>query len=144
MIEHFVGASSWALKMISLMHQCPNVRNVNFNFCMLGMVSKDATGEAPAKKRTRIVTSSEILAGSLEKYQCDGAHRHVWLENGRPKACGRCSDEFCRLVLEAIKKELKDTMNARPKQGASGFSRSPSNRARLMKERQGYQRNGSG
>ena len=52
------------------------------------------------------------MANSLEKYQCDGARRHVWLENGRPKACERYLDEFCHVMLEVIKKETKDTMNA--------------------------------
>ena len=56
-IEHPVGASSWALRLRNLLVQCPNTRSVNFDFCMLDMKSSDNQGEAPAKKRTKVVTN---------------------------------------------------------------------------------------
>ena len=107
-IEHPVGASSWALRLTNLLAQCPNTRGVNFDFCMLGMKSSDDQGEALAKKRTKIVTNSKAIADELEKYQCDGLHRHVILESGRPKACERYPDKFCQVILEAFKIELVD------------------------------------
>ena len=61
-IEHPVGASSWALRLTNLFAQCPNTRSVNFDFCMLGMKSNDDQGEALAKKMTKIVTNSKAIA----------------------------------------------------------------------------------
>ena len=73
---------------------------------MLGMRSKDASGSAPAKKRTGVMTNSPELADTLAKFQCDSTHRHVVLEGGRPKACEEYPDEFCEVVLRAIQKGL--------------------------------------
>ena len=69
---------------------------------MLGMRSKDASGSAPAKKRTGVMTNSPELADTLAKFQCDSTHRHVVLEGGRPKACEEYPDEFCEVVLRAV------------------------------------------
>ena len=73
---------------------------------MLGMRSKDASGSAPAKKRTGVMTNSPELADTLAKFQCDSTHRHVVLEGGRPKACEEYPDEFCEVVLRAVQKGL--------------------------------------
>ena len=105
-IEHPVGASSWALRLKNLFVQCPNTRSVNFDFCMLGMKSNDDQGEALAKKRTKIVTNSKAIADKLEKYQCDCLNKHVTLESGRPKACERYPDKFCQVILEAFKTDM--------------------------------------
>ena len=86
-LEHPVGASSWSTQLASLLSQCPGTRRVNFDFCMLGMRSKDASGSAPAKKRTGVMTNSLELDDSLAKFQCDSTHRHVVLEGGRSKGC---------------------------------------------------------
>ena len=93
-IEHPVGASSWALRLTNLLAQCPGTRSVNFDFCMLGMKSSDDQGEALAKKRTKVVTNSDAIAATFEKYQCNGLHTHVALENGRAKACEKYPDKF--------------------------------------------------
>ena len=55
---------------------------------------------------TKIVTNSKAIADKLEKYQCDGLHRHVALESGRPKACERYPGKFCQVILEAFKTEM--------------------------------------
>ena len=68
--------------------------------------SSDDQGEAPARKRTKVATNSKAIAAALERYQCDGLHRHVTLENGRAKACEKYPDKFCRVVLEAFKAEM--------------------------------------
>ena len=68
-LEHPVGASSWSTQLASLLSQCPGTRRVNFDFCMLGVRSKDASGSAPAKKRTGVMTISPVLADTLAKFQ---------------------------------------------------------------------------
>ena len=90
------------IEMASLLLKCPNARNLNFDFCMLGMEAKDAEGTAPTRKRTSVITNSTAGAEALEKHQCDGTHRHVWLECGRAKACEKYLDKFCKTVIEAV------------------------------------------
>ena len=100
--EYPVGASSWSTQLASLLSQCPGTKRVNFELCMLGMRSKDASGSAPAKKRTSVMTNSPELADAFAQFQCDSSHRHVVLEGGRAKACQEYPDEFCEVVLRAI------------------------------------------
>ena len=78
---------------------------------MLGMKSADEQGEGPAKKRTKVATNSRAIAAALEHYQCDGLHRHVILEGGRPKAFEKYPDEFCKVVLEAFNSETTAVLN---------------------------------
>ena len=52
-----------------------------------------------------MITNSTAVAEVLEKHQCDGAHRHVWLEGGRAKACEKYPDQFCKIVFEAFRSE---------------------------------------
>ena len=103
-LELLVEASSWSTQLAGVLSQCPSTRRVNFDFCMFGMRSKDASGSAPAKKRTGVMTNSPELADTLAKFQCDSTHRHVVLEGGRPKACEEYPDEFCKVVLRAVQK----------------------------------------
>ena len=105
-LEHPVGASSWSTQLASLLSQCPGTRRVNFDFCMLGMRSKDASGSAPAKKRTGVMTNSPDLNDTLAKFQFDSTHRCVVLAGGRPNACEEYPDEFCEVVLRAVQKGL--------------------------------------
>ena len=56
-LEQPVGAFSWSLKVASLLSRTPGVERVNFDFCMLGMLSADSDGVAPAKKRTSVMTN---------------------------------------------------------------------------------------
>ena len=73
---------------------------------MLGMRSKDASGSAPAKKRTGVMANSPELADTLAKFQCDSTHRRVVLEGWCPKALEEYPNEFCEVVLRAIQKGL--------------------------------------
>ena len=106
LLEHPVGASSWSLKMTKLLSAIPGVRRVNFDFCMLGMLSKDNDGIAPAKKRTSIMTNSLTVAQELEKYQCDGAHRHVILSGEKCRKAQIYPEQFCKAILTAAAKDI--------------------------------------
>ena len=78
---------------------------MNFDFCMLGMRSKDQGGEGPAKNKTGIMTNSPLLTEELNKFQCNKEHRHVELTNGRAHKCQIYPDEFCRFVCKTVMKE---------------------------------------
>ena len=79
-LEHPAGARSWTTSLMDQLIQLPRVRISTFDFCMCGMVATDADGEAPARKRTRVITNSEAAAAALEERQCDGTHRHASLQ----------------------------------------------------------------
>ena len=113
MIEHPVGASSCSMQVEGLLTKCSNTRRVNFDFCMLGMTSKDKFGAGPAKKRTSVVTNSEELAKTLGQHQCDSLRRHVTLEGGRAKACEKYPDMFCEKVLKAVQREIENNNSLR-------------------------------
>ena len=80
---------------------------------MLGMEAEDEDGVAPAKKRTSIVTKSPSLVRVLSKQQRNGEHRHVALMNGRAKACEEYPSKFCKIVLNAMRKDLSAIMSVR-------------------------------
>ena len=72
---------------------------------MFGMRARDALGEAAAKKRIGIVTNSLPVAESLETMQCQGKHRHVQLMGGKAKACEVYTDEFCKAICLAVRRD---------------------------------------
>ena len=87
MFEHPGGASPWATAMMNKLLFVKDGARVNFDFCMLGMRSKDQDGEGSAKKKTGIMTNSPMLTEELKKFQCNKEHRHVTLMNGRAHKC---------------------------------------------------------
>ena len=103
--EHPVGASSWGLETVRRVASIPDVYSVDFDFCELGMTSVDEQGEAPAKKRTRILTNSQEIAQSISRAQCSGTHRHVALVGGRASACQVYPDMFCDTLCAAYSRE---------------------------------------
>ena len=110
LFEHPVAATSWGSRMMETILKIPEVESVNFDFCMLGMQSKNAEGKTePAKKRTRIVTNSKHAAAALRLCQCNGLHSHVRLESGRPKACEEYPRAFSELIVNALKRERSPT-----------------------------------
>ncbi len=83
LLEHPVGAASWATEAMAVLAQQHGVHSINFDFCMMGMQSHDEDGaKGPARKRTRILTNSQRVAQILRGSQCTGAHRHITLEGG--------------------------------------------------------------
>ena len=105
LFEHPCGAKSWTLNIVNKLLQVKHAAKIAFDFCMLGMKSEDEMGEDPAKKRTSIITNSQLLAHRLSQYQCDGNHRHVKLINGRARKCQEYPDEFCELVCRTVMEE---------------------------------------
>ena len=105
-LEHPASAASWNTEVIEMLRGLPGVREVEFDFCSLGMVSTDDQGTAPVKKRTRIITNCPALIEALQDCQCSRDHRHVQLVHGRASACQCYPPEFCRLVCRAVAYQL--------------------------------------
>ena len=105
-LEHPVSAASWDTEVLQMIRSVPRAAEVEFDFCSLGMVSSDDEGEAPVKKRTRIITNCPALVEALRKHQCSGDHRHVQLVHGRAAACQQYPVEFCRTVCRALARQL--------------------------------------
>ena len=81
------------------------VHTAKFDFCQLGMITKDADGAMQAaKKPTTVMTNSANLAEVLRQAQCDGLHKHQHLVGGRAAACQVYPQPFVELITEAIKK----------------------------------------
>ena len=102
--EHSVGASSWRTALLNRLFFVKDGARVDFDFCILGMKSKDADGEAPAKKRTGM-TNSPMVVEELGKNQCDKNHRHAILSDDRAEACQEYAPELCELVCKTVMKE---------------------------------------
>ncbi len=119
MFEHPVGASSWWSETLKFLGSLEGVLAVNFDFCTLGMKvgdrPRDGQRKCPVKKRTKVMTNSTALHALLLEAQCRGRHEcHADLRNGMASECQEYPEEFCRLVCEAIRREL-DTVHWRNK-----------------------------
>ena len=79
---------------------------------MYGLKARDAMGEAPAYKPTKMMSNHEALAEALSR-QCDGKHRHAQLVG--KTACTKAAEypqDMCAEVLKAvavIKKGLEES-----------------------------------
>ena len=109
-LEHPATASSWQTVLIHKLFRERCVGRVLFDFCMLGMMSEDKDGRAPAMKRTANMTNSTALLRGLAEFKCVGGHRHVQLVSGRAAACQTYPDEFCEFVCRTVTKEVRDNM----------------------------------
>ena len=109
--EHPAEASSWGMKAMQQMKALDGVRVVKFDFCMLGMKTTDDNGkEAAARKRTKVMTNSNSVAVLLQEAQCRSEHVHQHLLGNRAGPCQEYTDEFCKLICDAIKKKRHGKM----------------------------------
>ena len=109
MFEHPAGASTWSTKMMQEIANLPGVELVDFDFCMAGMKTVEASGRrAHAKKRTRVLTNSPSLQLLLREVQCRREHEHAELLNGKAKACEKYPEKFCRMVCEAVRRDIEN------------------------------------
>ena len=90
-LEHPASAASWQTEAVDTLRKLPGVREVEFDFCSLGMTSADEMGQALVKKRTRIITNCPALIDELRKHQCTKDHRHV-------PSCQEYPIECCKAV----------------------------------------------
>ncbi len=111
MFEHPVAASSWAAEALQVLGGLEGVMQANFDFCTLGVKIGDKpraeVRDNPAKKRTKVMTNSHALYTLLREAQCGGRHtHHADLRDGKTSECQEYPEVFCRVVCEAIKREL--------------------------------------
>ena len=109
--EHPVGASSWCSEALTVLGKLEGVMQANFDFCVMDMKVGDKPNadqkHVPVKKRTKVMTNSTALHSLLVHAQCQGRHAvHADLGNGLASECQVYPDKFCRIICEAIKKEL--------------------------------------
>ena len=107
--EHPATATSWATGMLQALMRTQGSQRVVFDFCTLGMKTKDGNGQVGAAlKKTGVLTNSGHLVSILSKAQCDGSHRHIPLEGGKAKACEVYTEHFCDAVCMATSLEIRD------------------------------------
>ena len=107
--EHPASATSWTTGMMQALLGTAGAQRVTFDFCTLGMMTKDNDGQpGHAMKKTAVLTNSGHLASILRKAQCDGSHRHIPLEGGKAKGCEVYTEFFCDAICMATKLEIAD------------------------------------
>ena len=79
--------------------------------CQFGLKSRDALGEAPARKRTGFLTNAVCIAKSLER-RCPNKpgyqiHRRVVLCSWRPKAAQIYPDKHCKEICLGIQEQIQ-------------------------------------
>ena len=111
MIEHPAGASTWTTNMIDKMKRLEGVELITFDFCTLGMEVMDKSGDKkPVRKRTSLLTNSQSIQLLLREAKCKQQHVHAHLLNGTAKECQIYPEKFCRIVCEAVKRDLDNIL----------------------------------
>ena len=103
--EHPLTASSWRLPSLVRLRKAAGVYEGVLHMCQYGLTSRDAAGEAPARKATRILTSSVAVRDLLLR-KCLGDHRHVQLISGRPAAAQEYPYYFSEAIVHGTELEL--------------------------------------
>ena len=94
-------ASSWELACIRRLAANIGIHIVRSDLCQFGLTSRDAHGEAPAKKPTFFMTDSATIAKRLTR-QCGGGHRHVHLMEGRAAKAAEYTPQLCREICKGL------------------------------------------
>jgi len=76
--EHPANASSWRTPCVQGVRQLPGVLCVTIDLCSLGLVSK--VRGLPIRKRTRIMTNSQLIAEGLRGHMCRCTRQHQIIE----------------------------------------------------------------
>ena len=78
LFEHPAGAASWAMQAMQQMRPLEGVSVTKFDFCKLGMKTKDKDGNpCAAQKRTAVMTNSSAITLLLREAQCRAEHAHA-------------------------------------------------------------------
>jgi len=103
--EHPAYASSWKLPCLQRLQEVTGSETVLFHMCRFGMELTDKFGTAPVYKPTRMCTNSNVIAQKLER-KCEGGHRHVHLESGRPRLAAEYPGALCDAILDGLEVEI--------------------------------------
>ncbi len=64
----------------------------------------------PVRKRTSLLTNSQSIQLLLREAKCKQRHVHAHLLNGTAKECQVYPEKFCRIVCEAVKRDLDNIL----------------------------------
>ena len=103
--EHPLTARSWKLPRVQRLRARAGVSETSLHMCAFGLESQDEMGVAPAKKPTRILTSSTAICEKLTRV-CSQDHRHVQLLSGRAAAAAIYTRQFVDAILDGLEIEL--------------------------------------
>ena len=106
MHEHPENSKAWDMPEITELLMMPEVGSTVLHMCAFGMTSSDKDGEAPVKKGTRIISSSEEVLKRISR-RCSNEtdeikHRHVHLIQGRAKAAQVYPRELATSICEGV------------------------------------------
>jgi hypothetical protein len=90
------GSRAWDLEAVKKMVMRQDVEISTMHKCMYGLKARDAMGEAPAYKPTKMMSNHEALTEALSR-QCDGSHRHAQLVGKRRVRRPRNTHKRCAL-----------------------------------------------
>ena len=102
--EHPGRATSWREAIVKDVENLSGVYLVEFDMCMLGLVSKVA--RKPIRKRTKLMTNSLRLANALRGYRCNKQHDHQVIQGSeggvwRSVHAQIYPDAFVQIIAEA-------------------------------------------
>ena len=107
--EHPHAATSWGMEEMKKMMATKDVEITTCDMCAYGMKSTDTEGEAPAQKRTKLMSNCHEIIKRVSA-QCanktaerdSDIHRHIQLIGGKAKACQVYPRMFNKAVCEGI------------------------------------------
>ena len=105
--EHPSTSRAWRLPSLMKLAELNGMCAVDFDQCMFGQtaVGKDGV-RGLAKKRTRVMTNSEIIDKLLDR-QCSRDHEHVPLTGGRAAKAAAYPTAMCDAFLDGILMETE-------------------------------------
>ena len=90
------------------------VVTVKADMCQFGLMTRGKAGEGYARKPTRFMTNSPLVAVELSR-RCPGNHEHIPLMEGRAAAAAACTDSLCRAMCRGVvRQKVCDQTHTRP------------------------------
>ena len=101
--QHPDAATSWGLQEVQRLEKEFGLHTVKADQCMFGQATRGARRgtTAPARKRTRFMTTSYHIAKELDR-RCAGAHSHQRLTEGRAAEGPRFTPAMCRAICRGL------------------------------------------
>jgi hypothetical protein len=109
--EHPASATSWAVPRMTELRKRKGVSEVVGHLCQYGLTTRSGSGQAPALKPTRFLSSAEEVLKHLGK-RCDGVHEHQRLSQGRARDAAIYPPELCRAMLRGIEAQRRREVHA--------------------------------
>ena len=105
LFEHPLTAASWRLPSLRRLRQRAGVCECHFHMCAYGLTSTANGVIGPARKATRVLTSSTAIRDQLQR-RCPGDHQHIQIISGRPAAAQEYPEFLCEAVIHGVEMEM--------------------------------------